>query len=328
MKPDERAAEKAKFAKIFKLVVDTNADNPGKHPDPRNPEEEAASKNILRNLNSVRQHPENAFQIPYSTGIHYFHTPFPFSRLLVSSASTSAGEARLTRHVEHERPLFASYLTSVRHGQVPDTEYLMIKRKTLVLCMKASECRVHLLNPNIRRESLKHIVRHIKDDSSVPSALGLAGLHELVEFAKDRVEVVHYLSQFCLTPPGDTVSRKGLFDAILMGCIPVIFYPMSAYYPWHLPAGDGPEGLESFAVYIPGKEVLANRTIVMDRLHSIPQEKIRAMQRQLAVLAPRIQYAVTYGEEHGKDRWGGEDGWGPDALDIAVAGLVLNGRRQ
>jgi hypothetical protein len=30
-------------------------------------------------------------------------------------------------------------------------------------------------------------------------------------------------SVFCLSPPGDSPTRKGLFDSILSGCIPVVF---------------------------------------------------------------------------------------------------------
>eukprot|EP00605_Chrysophyceae_sp_TOSAG23-4_P002054 GSChrysophyteH1.ASY1.ANO1.2275.1 assembled CDS len=42
-------------------------------------------------------------------------------------------------------------------------------------------------------------------------------------------------SVFCLQPPGDMPSRKGVFDAILSGCIPVLFHPLTAkyMYEWH-----------------------------------------------------------------------------------------------
>jgi hypothetical protein len=44
-------------------------------------------------------------------------------------------------------------------------------------------------------------------------------------------------SIFCLNPPGDLPTRKGLFDSILLGCIPVTFTPLSAtaMYTWHWP---------------------------------------------------------------------------------------------
>ena len=35
-------------------------------------------------------------------------------------------------------------------------------------------------------------------------------------------------------PGGDTISRKGIVDAILLGCIPVLFHTgQLAQWPWH-----------------------------------------------------------------------------------------------
>ena len=42
-------------------------------------------------------------------------------------------------------------------------------------------------------------------------------------------------SIFCFQPLGDLPMRKGLFDGIMFGCIPVVFHPLtaSAMYTWH-----------------------------------------------------------------------------------------------
>jgi hypothetical protein len=327
LQPDAISAERAKFANIAKLVVDTDADNPGRYLHPLSDDDIAAHKNALRGLISERVHPERVLQVPYSTSIHYFYTPSPWTVMLSGRASKLADSAQQKHHVHRERPFFATYLTTVRHGQAPDTEYLMVKRKMLHLCVKDHDCKVHLLDPGVRERSVTHLAHHIANESSILSDLGLAELHQFIDFAKDRIETMLYLSQFCLTPPGDTVSRKGLFDAILMGCIPVVFYPMTAYYPWHLPTGNGPEGLDSFAVYIPGRDMLRDPSIVMDRLRNIPREQVTAMREKLVALAPRIQYMASLGEESaGKHQWSEGGGWGPDALDIALAG-VLNATR-
>lgn len=44
-------------------------------------------------------------------------------------------------------------------------------------------------------------------------------------------------SVFCLQPPGDSPTRKGIFDSLLCGCIPVLFAPNQTrdQYLWHLP---------------------------------------------------------------------------------------------
>jgi hypothetical protein len=329
LSPEEISAERAKFAKIAKLVLDTGTDDPGPYSAPLSAEDNEASATFLRDIKAEQRDSDNAFPVPYTTLIHNLHTSLPWSRLLISSAQVATSEERLRRHVQHERPVFASYVTSEgRLGQPPETEYLAVKRRMLAVCVKAPECRVHVVDPGRVEKSFKRVVQHIEDKASVVRELGFEGLHDLVESSKGVVEFVHYLSQFCLMPPGDTVSRKGLFDAIVMGCIPVVFYPGSAYYPWHLPVGDGPDGLESFSVYIPAKEVLKNHTIVMDHLRSIPKQRVRAMQEQLAALAPRIQYTMTLDNEPGMNWWDEQKGRAPDALDVSLAGLLMSAKRQ
>lgn len=47
-------------------------------------------------------------------------------------------------------------------------------------------------------------------------------------------------SVFCLQPAGDSWTRKGIFDSLLAGCIPVVFSRNQVVfqYLWHL-TGDG-----------------------------------------------------------------------------------------
>ena len=51
------------------------------------------------------------------------------------------------------------------------------------------------------------------------------------------VSQLYRRSDFCLQPPGDTVTRKGIFDAWGLGCIPVVFseLALSQYAPHLLP---------------------------------------------------------------------------------------------
>jgi hypothetical protein len=328
LSPEAMSAERAKFGRIAKLVVDVETDDPGRYSGHLSAEDEEAPTKFLRDLESEQKHPDSAFQVPYLTGIHYIQASSPWSQqLTIPTDDTAGGEERLVRHIRHERPVLASYITTIRVGQDPETEYLAVKRKVLVLCVNAPECKVQLMDPGTQEKSFKRILRHVNRETSVLSTLGFKGVQNLLESGKSGVETLYYLSKFCLMPPGDTVSRKGLFDAILMGCIPVVFYPNSAYYRWHLPVGDGPEGLESFAVYIPAKDVLKNHTIVMDHLRSIPKQRVRAMQKQLAALAPRIQYAATLEEAAEIGRLGTPRGRTPDALEIALAELSLYAKR-
>ncbi|CAN1780553.1 Probable xyloglucan galactosyltransferase GT12 [Linum perenne] len=51
------------------------------------------------------------------------------------------------------------------------------------------------------------------------------------ERCENPVEVMRVFqdSVFCLQPPGDSPTRRSIFDSILAGCIPVFFHPFSAY---------------------------------------------------------------------------------------------------
>jgi hypothetical protein len=101
---------------------------------------------------------------------------------------------------------------------------------------------------------------------------------------------VYRHSTFCLCPPGDDPARKAVFDAIVSGCIPVIFHVHTLYnqYPWHI----GEEAALDISVLMPGMKVKNNQMRFMDVLMQIPPEVVRAKQRKLAELAPRVQYAM------------------------------------
>ncbi|KAJ7538490.1 hypothetical protein O6H91_11G050400 [Diphasiastrum complanatum] len=95
-------------------------------------------------------------------------------------------------------------------------------------------------------------------------------------------------SEFCLQPAGDSPSRRSYFDAMLAGCIPVIFDRNSAWtqYTSHLPV-DG----SSYSIYIPQSAL--RRQSIFDILHSVPKWKIKLMREKIAELLPRILYTHT-----------------------------------
>ena len=56
------------------------------------------------------------------------------------------------------------------------------------------------------------------------------------ENCRKKVVLSAYLrSQFCLMPTGDTPSRNALFDALVCGCVPIIYHRASFSFPWHVP---------------------------------------------------------------------------------------------
>ena len=60
-------------------------------------------------------------------------------------------------------------------------------------------------------------------------------------------------SVFCAQPEGDTKSRKGLIDSIILGCIPMVFDPFQKeMYMAYV----SKEEFESMSVYIPYDTIL------------------------------------------------------------------------
>jgi hypothetical protein len=78
-------------------------------------------------------------------------------------------------------------------------------------------------------------------------------------------------STFCIEPPGQTLSRKGLVDAIVLGCIPVVACPQQlTLYEGIVSRRE----FESMVVYIPELSVIgtrANHTHFVHHAHTFKQ---------------------------------------------------------
>ncbi|XP_004511580.1 xyloglucan-specific galacturonosyltransferase 1 [Cicer arietinum] len=95
-------------------------------------------------------------------------------------------------------------------------------------------------------------------------------------------------SEFCLQPPGDSPTRKSVFDSLISGCIPVIFDPFTAYYqyPWHLP-----EDYDKYSVFMDKKEVREMNVNVVERLANISLRERENMRRYIVYeLLPSVVY--------------------------------------
>ncbi len=84
------------------------------------------------------------------------------------------------------------------------------------------------------RSSIAHYCS-LHQDTCAHQSYGLNGTR--FSFKVDNYNPLH-LSQhsiFCFQPTGDLMTRKGLFDSILQGCIPVTFDQLTAsvMYTWH-----------------------------------------------------------------------------------------------
>lgn len=132
-------------------------------------------------------------------------------------------------------------------------------------------------------------------------------------------------SVFCLQPPGDMESRKGVFDSLMSGCIPVIFNKdmLSINYPWFFPPLNGDHSSNStlggmdtanagiitshnatsaaavshtladeLAVFVSHSMKFDKQFNIVDHLSKIPPEVIRAKQKAIEKFAPTMNYAI------------------------------------
>ena len=129
-------------------------------------------------------------------------------------------------------------------------------------------------------------------------------------------------STFCLQPPGDDPSRKGVMDSILCGCIPVTFHPDTfiTALPLHLSVAEAKE----MSVYIP--EYVAQNTSafnIISFIESISPSDIIKKQQKIAALGFRLQYSVpplTYLQNRSDETpW---DPPFPDGVDKMLDGMI------
>ena len=108
------------------------------------------------------------------------------------------------------RPLLASYLGSIQAHNIFAT----------------------LLRAELYSACMAHPKKCVYD--------GYSASHDLAGAKEEGVDphrALSHRSTFCFQPIGDTPTRKGIFDTLMLGCIPVVFHPLSAsaLYTWHLP---------------------------------------------------------------------------------------------
>lgn len=127
----------------------------------------------------------------------------------------------------------------------------------------------------------------------------------------DPVAVINtFLSSvFCLQPPGDSFTRRSIFDAILAGCIPVFFHPGTAYaqYIWHFPKDH-----RKYSVFIPSKGIKGKEVNVREILEGVSSKEVLEMRNEVIRMIPRVVYADPRSRLESFE----------DAFDIAVKGIL------
>lgn len=144
------------------------------------------------------------------------------------------------------------------------------------------------MNPN--RQSLREIL-----ENDPRCVFELASRKK----AKRNITASHNIysqSVFCPHLAGDSWARKGLYDTITNGCIPVLFWGQPK---WEM-GMRGPRAFLPFAdqidwfsvtVSLPLKSALHHEHL-LEMLESIDGSKVREMQRNLARVARKMQYSL------------------------------------
>ncbi|KAL1187736.1 putative xyloglucan galactosyltransferase GT20 [Cardamine amara subsp. amara] len=101
-------------------------------------------------------------------------------------------------------------------------------------------------------------------------------------------------SEFCMQPPGDSATRRSVFDSLIAGCIPVIFNPYTAYYQyaWHLP-----EDHQRYSVYISEEDLKEKRVNVVEILKAKTLKEKEDMRRYIV---HQLMPGLVYGDSNAK----------------------------
>ncbi|KAM0750971.1 hypothetical protein T439DRAFT_380794 [Meredithblackwellia eburnea MCA 4105] len=97
-------------------------------------------------------------------------------------------------------------------------------------------------------------------------------------------------STFCLQPPGDSPTRKGFFESILLGCIPVVF--RRGIYDKTFPTtlGDDFSWDEGVAYYVPEESITSGEVDIVEHLSAVSEKEVRRRQMEIVGLVERIQF--------------------------------------
>lgn len=110
-------------------------------------------------------------------------------------------------------------------------------------------------------------------------------------------------SVFCLIPPGESATRREFYDAVLSGCIPVLFIKKEIPY-----AFASSLDYSKFSVAVKQSDIVDGRKVI-DILKTISPPVIKQLQYNLDLVSQRLQYSLMKTNV-------------PDAIDIALIELM------
>jgi hypothetical protein len=226
-------------------------------------------------------------------GINWHAIPFPsdFHYTLSPLSSSSSPSDILPWESDHKRKILISFVGNKRRFNHLSTD---IRTKLLEQCVLHNSSCVH--------GSYNH------QTSVSPNQLSSNSI-------------------FCLQPPGDMPTRKSLFDAILSGCIPVLFHPLTGryMYEWHW----GLELWDKIAIHFDTQQenydLLHNNIDFIQKLIDIyKNDKKGIIQRQFLIRkeAFKLQYSITTIDDKTKKEVNPNYNNKEDAYDITMRNIL------
>uniref|UniRef100_A0ACD5TUI8 Uncharacterized protein n=1 Tax=Avena sativa TaxID=4498 RepID=A0ACD5TUI8_AVESA len=159
-------------------------------------------------------------------------------------------------------------------------------------------------NPKNIRERIMAQCESTDACAQLGCALGTSQCHSPYKIMR-----LFQTATFCLQPPGDSYTRRSVFDSMVAGCIPVFFHRMSAYlqYKWYLP-----EDHAKYSVFITEEDVRTGNLSIEAALREIPPERVERIREEVIRLIPTVLYADPRSKLETVR----------DAFDIAVEGII------
>jgi len=238
--------------------------------------------------------------IPFTSVFHYHQSRF----------SIPAVDYLAEGH-SHHRPYFVALFAAV-HTNMPSSNKL---RKNMThVCQESNHNRADPVYKSLRVKYDKLCVHQaIEGNRNLPK------LHHIIEAYKRSV--------FCLMPQGDSPVRRGIFDAMLAGCIPVIvsgIVDVMSQYDWHFTNID----IQSAFIFIDfhGTPQQPSAGDYIRWLATVSEDEILERQEYLAKIAFQTQYSVPPGAVNRSMPTTAEKvrSWSPpakDAVDVMLERL-------
>ncbi|KAM0751822.1 hypothetical protein T439DRAFT_342743 [Meredithblackwellia eburnea MCA 4105] len=231
----------------------------------------------------------------YKEGMKYLiDVPYPTSFHLSEMKMPNSGPAKYGSDAEHarrekpgvgdyfldqERPYLLHYAAAATHPWgLPATDPFNGFALRSALHKQFSD---FIERPTTRSQILFDDIKNAYD-----GAQNLTSIHEHMQS-----------SVFCPMPAGDSPTRRAIYEAVLLGCIPVIFRERS--YGRLFPSSPEINDVTKYMVYVDENEMINGEgENLIERLEKIPAREVRKMQKHIQQIASKMQWGLTDDDRH------------------------------